>query len=60
MNVKLFKNHSEYSDMRVKPCVSHCIQDNKVHYNPSIAIIDPVIDPGTIGWGTDPREGNMS
>lgn len=57
MNVKLFKNHSEYSDMIEKPRVSHCIQDNKVHYNsPSIAIIDP----GTIGWGTDPREGNMS
>lgn len=53
--VKLFKNHSEYSDATEKPCVSHCIQDNKVHYDvPSIPIIDP-------GWSDvvvveDPRE----
>ena len=51
--VKLFKNHSEYSDATEKPCVSHCIQDNKVHYGiPSI----PIIDQGSIGWEVDPRE----
>lgn len=53
--VKLFKNHSEYSDTTEKPCVSHCIQDNKVHYNGSSR---PIIDPG---WSDvvvveDPRE----
>lgn len=55
--VKLFKNHSEYSNMIEKPRVSHCIQDNKVHYDvPSI----PIIDHGSIGWEVDPREEHMS
>jgi len=54
--VKLFKNHSEYSDATEKPCVSHCIQDNKVHYDvPSIPIIDPRVD-----WEIGPIDEHMS
>ncbi len=37
--IKLFENHSQYEDFIetenfVKPNVSHCIQENEVHYNP--------------------------
>ena len=37
--LKLFQNHTEYDafvsgDTMVKPNVSHCIQENEVHYNP--------------------------
>lgn len=37
--LKLFENHSEYDDFvsggtMVKPNVSHCVQENEVHYNP--------------------------
>ena len=43
--LKLFENHSQYADFIetedfVKPNVSHCIQENEVHYNP---IIQPLI-----------------
>lgn len=55
--VKLFKNHSEYSNATEKPCVSHCIQDNKVHYDiPPISIIDT----GSIGWEVGPIDEHMS
>lgn len=58
--VKLFKNHSEYSNATEKPCVSHCIQDNKVHYDiPPIPIIDGEGISGPIVW-EDPREEHMS
>ena len=41
--LKLFQNHSNYQDFvsgdtMEKPNVSHCIQENEVHYNP---FIDP-------------------
>ena len=37
--LKLFQNHSEYGDFvsggtMVKPNVSHCVNENEVHYNP--------------------------
>lgn len=37
--LKLFQSHSEYEDFvsggtMEKPNVSHCIQENEVHYNP--------------------------
>ena len=37
--LKLFENHSQYEDFvsggtMVKPNVSHCVQENEVHYNP--------------------------
>ena len=37
--LKLFQNHSEYEDFvsggtMVKPNVSHCVNENEVHYNP--------------------------
>ena len=37
--LKLFNNHTEYDDFvsggtMVKPNVSHCVQENEVHYNP--------------------------
>ena len=37
--LKLFENHNEYEgfvsgDTMVKPNVSHCVQENEVHYNP--------------------------
>lgn len=37
--LKLFENHSQYEDFIqsedfIKPNVSHCIQENEVHYNP--------------------------
>ncbi len=37
--LKLFQNHTEYEsfvsgDTMVKPNVSHCVQENEVHYNP--------------------------
>ena len=37
--LKLFQTHSEYEgfvsgDTMVKPNVSHCVQENEVHYNP--------------------------
>lgn len=41
--LKLFQAHEEYEEFvsggtMVKPNVSHCIEENEVHYNP---IIDP-------------------
>ena len=43
--LKLFQNHSEYEtfvsgDTMVRPNVSHCIQENDVHYN---KYIEPLI-----------------
>ena len=37
--LKLFENHTEYetfkqTDEFIKPNVSHCVQENEVHYNP--------------------------
>ena len=37
--LKLFDNHKDYSDFKgttdfILPNVSHCVQENKVHYNP--------------------------
>ena len=37
--LKLFENHTEYQSFKqtdefIKPNVSHCIQENEVHYNP--------------------------
>jgi len=39
--LKLFNNHTTYDDFvsggtMVKPNVSHCIQENEVHYNPKL------------------------
>ena len=39
--LKLFQNHTEYEafvsgDTMVKPNVSHCVQENEVHYNPKV------------------------
>lgn len=40
-HLKLFNNHSDYEAFvsggtMVKPNVSHCIQENEVHYNPTL------------------------
>ena len=40
--IKLFDSHTDYSDFAedglIRPNVSHCIEDQHVHYNP---ILDP-------------------
>ncbi len=43
--LKLFQTHEEYEDFvsggtMVKPNVSHCVQDNEVHYNPIKTMAD--------------------
>lgn len=43
--LKLFQNHSEYEAFvsggtMMKPNVSHCIQENEVHYNPYIDLFN--------------------
>ena len=45
--LKLFNNHNEYTAFTqtedfVKPNVSHCIQENEVHYNPYIKPFIPL------------------
>jgi len=39
-NIKLFENHSQYEDFfmgdMLKPNVSYCVNENEVHYNPSV------------------------
>lgn len=37
--LKLFNGHAEYEAFKqtsdfIKPNVSHCVQENEVHYNP--------------------------
>ena len=41
--LRLFQNHNDYSDFKgttdfILPNVSHCVQENEVHYNP---LVDP-------------------
>lgn len=60
--LKLFENHSEYETFvsggtMVKPNVSHCVQENEVHYNPLVdpynghAYVDLGLPSGTL-WAT--------
>jgi len=59
--IKLFNNHSEYTAFMqtpefIRPNVSHCIQENEVHYNPiepsnGHAYVDLGLPSGTL-WAT--------
>lgn len=57
--LKLFENHSEYEGFvsggtMEKPNVSHCVQENEVHYTPHTwadeYLIFDIIEGGTIVW----------
>lgn len=55
--LKLFENHSQYADFIktedfVRPNVSHCIEENEVHYNPDnyIKFKDPEIEELLINY----------
>lgn len=42
--LKLFENHSQYEDFvqsedYLRPNVSHCIEQNEMHYNPTIPCV---------------------
>lgn len=59
--LKLFENHSQYADFIetedfIRPNVSHCIEQNEVHYNPILFIdgheyVDLGLPSGTL-WAT--------
>ena len=58
-HLKLFNNHSDYEAFvsggtMVKPNVSHCIQENEVHYNPytytSMYFTTIALESGTISF----------
>ena len=48
--IKLFNNHSGYTEYVngevARPNVSHCIQENEVHYNP----VDPILPENLEVW----------
>lgn len=62
--LKLFDTHSEYEEFAggggmLKPNVSHCVQENEVHYNPiphdyskDYLTIESLEDGNVIGWIT--------
>ena len=61
--IKLFETHSSYETFIngggvAKPNVSHCVQENEVHYNPFIdyskdyLTIESLTDDNTISWVT--------
>ena len=65
--IKLFENHSNYEDFvdggtMENPNVSHCIQENEVHYNPFIRdyskdyLTIKALSDGTLGF--NPRDIN--
>lgn len=60
--LKLFENHSQYEDYVeegiLRPNVSHCVQENEVHYNPILHdyskdyLTFDILSSGTIKWKT--------
>lgn len=57
--IKLFENHTEYETFEsggtmVKPNVSHCVQENEVHYNPKTwadeYLTFDILSSGIINW----------
>lgn len=61
--LKYFNNHSGYQDYTsdadyLRPNVSHCVQENEVHYNPTLDwtiktkyLVEDISQPTMIGGG---------